>query len=61
LFAIVNSIISVYYYFKVILALFTKSEQAFDEQPSPLYVVVSVITVIILVIAGVAPGLFMPL
>jgi NADH-quinone oxidoreductase subunit N len=60
MFAIINSIISVYYYFKVILALFSKSEQTFEEQPSPIYVGVGLVAVILLILAGVAPGLFMP-
>jgi NADH-quinone oxidoreductase subunit N len=60
IFAIINSIISVYYYFKVILALFSKSEQTFEEQPSPIYVGVGLVAVILLILAGVAPGLFMP-
>ncbi len=60
LFAIVNSIISVYYYFKVVFALFAKSEQTFEETPSPVYVAVALVAVALLIIAGVAPGLFMP-
>ncbi len=60
--AVINSIIGVYYYFKVILAMY--AYPATDDtkpQPTPLYWAVIVICLVLVVLAGVLPNTLMNL
>jgi NADH-quinone oxidoreductase subunit N len=57
-FAIINSVVAFYYYFKVIIMMFSKSENEDSFSPNFVYITVASIAVLITIIAGFAPGLF---
>jgi NADH-quinone oxidoreductase subunit N len=57
-FAIINSVVAFYYYFKVIIMMFSKPENEDSFSPNFVYVIVASIAVLITIIAGFAPGLF---
>jgi len=54
--AVLASIVGVYYYFKVILAMYTKTGDDTDVKPSVLYAIVMVICVGLSLLLGVWPG-----
>ncbi len=56
LLAVIASIVGVYYYFKVILAMYTKPADATAIQPTLIYSVVMVVCVALSVLLGVWPG-----
>ncbi|MEO6131072.1 MAG: NADH-quinone oxidoreductase subunit N [Saprospiraceae bacterium] len=56
--AIVASIIGVYYYFKVILAMYTQEADDVPVKPTPLYLMVMIVCVILSLVLGVYPGVF---
>jgi len=55
--AVINSIISIGYYFKLILAMYTKEANAEKQTNSLLYTIVAVIAISINVIIGIYPSL----
>jgi NADH-quinone oxidoreductase subunit N len=59
--AIINSIIGVYYYFKVILAMFTKPSDNTAIEPTPLYWAVAISCTIMVILAGLLPNTLMNL
>ena len=55
--AVINSIISVGYYFKLIIAMYTK-ESAQEKQKVPfVYVVVALVAIVLNIVIGVYPAL----
>ena len=54
--AIVTSIIAIYYYFKIILAMYTKEPNEQEVKPSAMYWLVAVICVVLSLVLGVFPG-----
>lgn len=54
--AVINSIISVGYYFKLILAMYTKDPSEPVEKPQPIYVVVSAIALLLNLAMGLFPA-----
>ncbi|MFZ1675763.1 MAG: NADH-quinone oxidoreductase subunit N [Saprospiraceae bacterium] len=56
--AVVASIIGVYYYFKVILAMYTKDADEVAVKPTPLYLIVMILCVVLSLILGIYPGVF---
>lgn len=58
LFAILNSIVAVYYYLKVVFAMFSGSKEDCNYQPIPVYIIVAGISVLISIVAGVFPNWF---
>jgi len=52
LFAVINSIISVYYYLKVVFVMFSDGEETASYKPQFIYIAISVIAVAITIIAG---------
>ncbi|MES2619242.1 MAG: NADH-quinone oxidoreductase subunit N [Bacteroidota bacterium] len=56
-FAVINSIVGVYYYFKVIMAMFTKetTETAFDLKPA--YSFVIIVCTLLTILAGIFPSM----
>lgn len=56
--AVVNSIVGVYYYFKVIIAMYTKDSNEVSLTIKPAYSVVIVICILITILAGVFPSMF---
>lgn len=54
--AIITSIIAVYYYFKVILAMYTKEPNGNEVKPSEMYWLVMVLCVLLSLILGLFPG-----
>ena len=61
LIGILASVVGVYYYFKVILAMYTKEADDVAVKPSLLYVAVMVLCVLLSLILGIYPGVFMQL
>lgn len=59
--AIVASIIGVYYYFKVILAMYTEDADDVAVKPTPLYLIVMIVCVVLTLILGIYPGIFIHL
>lgn len=59
--AVINSIIGVYYYFKVILAMYTKPADETAIEPTPLYWAVAISCTILVVVAGILPNTLMNL
>ena len=59
--AVINSIISIGYYFKLILAMYTKDETAEKHSTSLLYTIVAVLAISINIIIGVYPSLVLNL
>jgi NADH-quinone oxidoreductase subunit N len=59
--AILNSIIGVYYYFKVILAMYTREPDEIVVKSTPAYTTVILICVSLSVVLGVYPGMLMKL
>lgn len=57
IFAVLNSIVSVYYYFKVILAMYTNESQEVGFSIKPAYAVVIAVCTILTIAAGVFPSL----
>ncbi|MFA7444922.1 MAG: NADH-quinone oxidoreductase subunit N [Flavobacteriaceae bacterium] len=53
--AVINSFIAVGYYFKLILAMYTKPDTEGKLQSSPVYTITAVITVILLTLFGIFP------
>lgn len=56
--AVVNSIVGIYYYMKVILAMYTKDGDEVAFKITPAYGVVIFICIMLLVLAGLMPGFF---
>ena len=56
LLAVIASIIGVYYYFKVILAMYTKPGDDTDVKPTLVYTIVTLICVGLSLLLGVWPG-----
>src|SRR5207249_8710738 len=54
-FAVINSIISVYYYFKVILAMYTKDSSEVSFTIKPAYGFVIAVCILLTVLVGVFP------
>lgn len=54
--AVLASIVGVYYYFKVILAMYTKPADGTDIKPTMLYTIVMVLCVALSLLLGVWPG-----
>jgi NADH-quinone oxidoreductase subunit N len=61
LLAVIASIVGVYYYFKVILAMYTKSGDSIEIQTPVLYSVVMVACVALSILLGVWPGILVGL
>lgn len=59
LFAIVNSIVAIYYYLKVVFVMFGRSDNVIEYKPQPVYLAVAAIAVAISVLAGIMPSWFM--
>lgn len=59
--AVIASIIGVYYYFKVILAMYTQEADDVPVKATPLYLIVMIVCVILSVMLGVYPGGLMQL
>lgn len=59
--AVINSIIGVYYYFKVILAMYSKPADETAIKPTPLYWAVIVTCLILSVVLGIFPNVLMGL
>ncbi len=57
-FAVLASIVGVYYYFKVILAMYSKDSPGPKVKPPVMYTIVMVICVILSLILGIYPGVF---
>ncbi|MFN6944616.1 MAG: NADH-quinone oxidoreductase subunit N [Cytophagaceae bacterium] len=57
LIAILGSVISVYYYFRLIIAMYAKEAVGFKIQIKPLYQTLLVILAVIIIILGLTPGL----
>ncbi|WMJ74443.1 NADH-quinone oxidoreductase subunit N [Cytophagaceae bacterium ABcell3] len=55
--AIIGSIISVYYYFRLIIAMYAKEAEVFKIQLKPSYQTLLVILAVIIIILGITPGL----
>lgn len=58
LFAILNSIVAVYYYLKVVFAMFSGTAEDSSYQPQWIYIIVAGIAVLISVVAGIFPSWF---
>lgn len=58
LIAIINSAIGVYYYFKVIVAMYTKEGNEPEFSVNPAYTVVIVICVLLSLVVGIFPSIF---
>ena len=56
LFAVINSIVGVYYYFKVILAMYTKPADDTAVEPTPLFWSVIITCSILTLVLGLYPG-----
>jgi len=56
--AVLASIVGVYYYFKVILAMYTKAADKVAIKPTSLYLVVMILCVLLSLVLGVYPGIF---
>ena len=56
--AVLASVIGIYYYFKVILAMYTKDTTDIAVKPPTLYIVVMLICAILSIALGVYPGVF---
>ncbi len=56
--AVINSIVGIYYYFKVILAMFTKDSEEIPFRVSPAYTFVITACVLMTLLIGVFPSLF---
>ncbi len=56
--AVLASIVGVYYYFKVILAIYTKEPDDVVIRPAPLYLLVMILCVLLSLILGIYPGIF---
>jgi len=54
--AIITSIIAVYYYFKIILAMYTREPNQNEIKPSLMYWLVIVICVVLSLVLGIFPG-----
>lgn len=61
LLAIITSIIAVYYYFKVIVAMYTKEPNETEIKPAPVYWIVLGICVILSIVLGIFPDSLMQL
>lgn len=59
--AVINSIISIGYYFKLILAMYTKEATAEKESISSVYTIVAVLAIILNIIIGINPSLVLNL
>jgi NADH-quinone oxidoreductase subunit N len=59
--AVLASIVGVYYYFKVILAMYTKPADETDIKPTLLYSIVMIVCVGMSLLLGIFPGLLMGL
>ena len=59
--AVLASIVGVYYYFKVILAMYTKDADDVPVKAPPLYLIVMVLCVLLSLVLGVFPGGLMQL
>lgn len=60
IFGVINSIISIYYYLKIIIAMFTKSEENQEELVIPFsYKVIGITAVAINIIIGLCPSLLL--
>jgi len=58
LLAVLSSLIGVYYYFKVILAMYTKDTPEITVKPPLMYTIVMIICVVLSLALGIYPGLF---
>jgi NADH-quinone oxidoreductase subunit N len=56
--AVLASVVGVYYYFKVILAMYSKDTTGVMVRPPFLYIVVMIICVVLSLILGIFPGIF---
>lgn len=56
--AVINSIVGIYYYFKVILAMFTKDSEEITFRVSPAYTFVITVCVLMTLLIGVFPSVF---
>lgn len=56
--AVINSIVGIYYYMKVILAMYTKDGDEVAFKITPAYGVVIFVCIALLLLAGLMPGLF---
>ncbi len=56
--AVIASIVGVYYYFKVILAMYTKASPEFKIKPPVMYIMVMIVCVLLSLILGIYPGIF---
>ena len=59
--AILTSIIGVYYYFKVILAMYTKEADDVAVKPTSLYLIVMITCVVLSLVLGIYPGVLIHL
>ena len=59
IFGILNSIVAIYYYFRVINVMFLQSKASKDRIEAPLYTVVGVIALILNLIIGIFPSIIM--
>ncbi|MCC5919827.1 MAG: NADH-quinone oxidoreductase subunit N [Cyclobacteriaceae bacterium] len=59
--AIINSIIGVYYYFKVILAMYTQEPDGIEVKPTTLYWTVAIACALLVIVIGILPNTLMGL
>ena len=57
-FAILNSIVSIYYYFKVIIAMYTKESNEVGFRIKPAYNFVIAVCVLLTILIGIFPSVF---
>lgn len=56
--AVLASIVGVYYYFKVILAMYTKDSSDIEIKPPLMYTIVMIVCVLLSLMLGIYPGIF---
>ncbi len=59
IFGIINSIIAIYYYFRVVNAMFLKSKASKERINAPVYTIVGVIALLLNLIIGIFPSIIM--
>jgi NADH-quinone oxidoreductase subunit N len=56
--AIISSIIGVFYYMKVIVAMYSKPANEFEVKPTFAYQLVIIVFIVLSIFIGIFPGLF---
>jgi NADH-quinone oxidoreductase subunit N len=54
--AVINSIIGIYYYLKVVVAMYTQPADDIKPEPTPLYWAVIVTSLLLTILLGIYPG-----